>query len=105
MKIEVNERGIEGLTQVREQASSSSYLYRVFISNDDFTPMEFVVSVLEKFFYMGREQAARVMFEAHTLGKGVCGLFSKDIAETKIWEVAEYTRKHEHPLMCGMEAA
>ena len=105
MKNEVNERGMVGLIQEQALRLNSSHLYQVFIENDDFTPMEFVMAVLEKFFYMSREKAARVMLEAHTLGKSVCGSYSRDIAETKILEVVEYTRKHEHPLMCGMEAA
>ncbi|OGT46334.1 MAG: ATP-dependent Clp protease adaptor ClpS [Gammaproteobacteria bacterium RIFCSPHIGHO2_12_FULL_41_20] len=104
MKNEVNERSTTRLLEGKELGLSQVPLYEVFIENDDFTPMEFVVAVLEKFFYMGREHATRVMLEAHTVGRGVCGLYSKDIAETKIWEVMKYIRKYEHPLMCSMEA-
>jgi ATP-dependent Clp protease adaptor protein ClpS len=79
-------------------------LYQVIMHNDDFTPMEFVVAVLELFFNMDRALATRVMYEIHTKGKAVCGVFSKDVAETKIEQVNEYARRQEHPLMCSIEA-
>jgi len=79
-------------------------LYKVIMHNDDFTPMEFVVAVLEHFFYMERAKAISVMFEVHTAGKAVCGEFSKDIAETKVDMVVEYARRHGHPLVCTIEA-
>jgi len=80
-------------------------LYRVVLLNDDYTPMEFVVHVLEAFFGMVRPQATRVMLQVHTEGKGVCGVFSREIAETKVAQVMEYSRKHQHPLLCTMEQA
>jgi ATP-dependent Clp protease adaptor protein ClpS len=79
--------------------------YQVVMHNDDFTPMEFVVGVLEKFFYMSRAKAAEVMLEAHTKGVAVCGYFVKDTAETKISEIIDYARLHEHPLSCSMDVA
>lgn len=75
-------------------------MYQVFILNDDFTPMDFVVEVLEKFFNMTSEQATQVMLLVHTQGKAVCGIFSKDIAETKTLQVNEYSREFQHPLLC-----
>lgn len=80
-------------------------LYKVVLINDDYTPMEFVVHVLEQFFTMSREKATQVMLHVHTKGKGVCGVFSREIAETKVVQVNEYSRKHQHPLLCTMEAA
>ena len=80
-------------------------LYRVVLLNDDYTPMEFVVEVLERFFSMDREQATRVMLTVHTQGKGVCGVFSRDIAETKAAQVNQYSRQNEHPLLCEIEVS
>jgi len=80
-------------------------LYKVVLINDDYTPMEFVVHVLEQFFTMNRDKATQVMLHVHTKGKGICGVFTREIAETKVIHVNEYSRKHEHPLLCTMEAA
>jgi len=80
-------------------------LYRVVLLNDDYTPMEFVVDVLERFFAMDRTTATRVMLEVHTRGKGVCGVFTYEIAETKVSQVTSYSREHQHPLLCTLEAA
>ena len=77
--------------------------YRVILVNDDFTPMEFVVEILRLFFNLDEESATRVMLNVHTKGKGVCGVFSKDIAETKVVMVNEFARENEHPLLCRME--
>ncbi len=73
--------------------------------NDDYTPMEFVVEVLEHFFAMDRQTATRVMLEVHTRGKGVCGVFTYEIAETKVSQVTSYSREHQHPLLCTLEQA
>ncbi|MES9923748.1 MAG: ATP-dependent Clp protease adapter ClpS [Candidatus Thiodiazotropha endolucinida] len=78
-------------------------LFKVIILNDDYTPMEFVVLVLETFFDMDREKATRVMLHVHTRGVGVCGVFTKDVAETKVSQVNDYSRSNQHPLMCTME--
>lgn len=80
-------------------------MYSVVILNDDYTPMEFVVEVLESFFYMNREQATQVMLTVHTQGKGVCGVFTRDIAETKATQVNQYSRECQHPLMAEIEAS
>jgi ATP-dependent Clp protease adaptor protein ClpS len=80
-------------------------LFKVLLLNDDYTPMEFVVLVLEVFFGMNTEQATQVMLHVHTRGIGVCGVFTKDIAETKVAQVNDYARSHQHPLMCTMEEA
>ena len=78
-------------------------LYRVILLNDDYTPMEFVVNILCKFFTMSVESATTVMLKVHTEGKGVCGVFPKEIAETKAVLVNEYARESEHPLLCDIE--
>ena len=80
-------------------------LFKVVLINDDYTPMEFVVEVLQVFFRMNREQATHVMLTVHTQGKGVCGIFTRDIAETKAAQVNQYAREHEHPLLCEIEAS
>lgn len=80
-------------------------LYKVLLLNDDYTPMEFVVQVLETFFAMSREKATQIMLHVHTRGVGVCGVYSRDIAETKVLQVNDYARSHQHPLMCTMEEA
>jgi len=80
-------------------------LYKVVLLNDDFTPMDFVVEVLQKFFAMDRERATRVMLNVHTRGKGICGVFSSQVAETKVSQVNDYSRDHQHPLLCSMEEA
>ena len=80
-------------------------LYKVVLLNDDYTPMEFVVHVLETFFNMNREKATQVMLHVHTRGVGVCGVFTREIAETKVHQVNEYSRQSQHPLMCSMEEA
>ena len=80
-------------------------LYKVMILNDDYTPMEFVVHILEYFFGMDREKSVRVMLQVHTQGSGVCGVYSREIAETKVSQVNEYSRDNNHPLLCTMEFA
>lgn len=79
--------------------------YKVVLLNDDYTPMEFVVQVLTTFFGMDHAKATRVMMAVHTRGKGVCGVFSYEIAETKVDQVNEYSKINQHPLMCTMEEA
>lgn len=78
-------------------------MYRVVLLNDDFTPMEFVVHVLEAIFGHNRESATRIMLNVHKSGKGVCGIYTKDIAETKVTQVNSYSRENKHPLLCDME--
>lgn len=78
-------------------------LYRVLLLNDDYTPMEFVVHVLERFFNKNREDATRIMLHVHQNGVGECGVFTYEIAETKVTQVMDFARKHQHPLQCVME--
>ena len=78
-------------------------LYMVLLLNDDFTPMEFVVFVLQKFFSMNREQATQIMLKVHIEGRGVCGVYPRDVAATKVEQVAAFARDNQHPLACVME--
>ena len=78
-------------------------LYRVVLINDDYTPMDFVVDVLESIFGMERTRATQVMLEVHTKGKGVCGVYNFEIAETKVAQVMGIAKQHQHPLLCTME--
>lgn len=80
-------------------------LYKVVMLNDDYTPMDFVVEVLQVFFAMDREKATRVMLTVHTEGKATCGVFTRDIAETKAAQVVDYARENQHPLLCQVEQA
>jgi ATP-dependent Clp protease adaptor protein ClpS len=78
-------------------------MYRVVLLNDDFTPMDFVVVVLQNFFAMNREQATVVMLKVHREGKGICGVYPRDVAATKVEQVSTFARQHQHPLACVME--
>ena len=78
-------------------------LYRVLLLNDDYTPMEFVILVLEKFFQKGREEATQIMLHVHQHGVGECGIYTYEIAETKVTQVMDFSRKYQHPLQCVME--
>jgi len=78
-------------------------MYKVVLMNDDYTPMDFVISILEGFFGMNRERAIKVMLNVHNNGKGICGIFGRDVAETKVAQVNDYSRTHDHPLMCTLE--
>jgi ATP-dependent Clp protease adaptor protein ClpS len=78
-------------------------LYKVVLNNDDYTPMEFVVQILECFFSMNVEDATRIMLDVHKRGRGVCGAFSREIAETKVAQVNNHSRENQHPLLCTME--
>ncbi len=78
-------------------------LYKVILLNDDFTPMDFVIEVLMDFFNMSEDKATMVMLQVHTQGMGVCGVYSKEVAETKVYIVNDYARENQHPLLCAME--
>ena len=80
-------------------------LYSVLLLNDDYTPMDFVVDVLVRFFAMDLERATQVMLHVHTRGRGVCGLYTREVAESKVAQVNEYSRLNQHPLLCTMEKA
>jgi ATP-dependent Clp protease adaptor protein ClpS len=100
------ETGQSGLDLVVEEAQPKLRkppLYQVVLLNDDYTPMEFVVDVLQRIFSLDRMRATRVMLEVHTKGKGVCGVYTFEIAETKVAQVMTYARQHQHPLLCTME--
>ena len=90
------------LTKTRTETKKPS-MYKVLLLNDDYTPMEFVVHVLKKFFRMTTEQATRVMLQVHQRGVGVCGVFTYEVAETKVNRVLDYARQHQHPLQCTLE--
>ncbi len=90
------------VTQTKPKTQKPS-LYRVLILNDDYTPMEFVVYVLERFFNKSREDATRIMLHVHQHGVGVCGIFTYEVAETKVSQVIDTARRHQHPLQCTME--
>ena len=79
-------------------------MYKVLIINDDFTPMDFVIDVLSRFFKMDEERATQVMMHVHTRGKGLCGIFTHEVAETKMNQVNLYAKDKSHPLLCVMEA-
>lgn len=93
----------ENVTLLERNATKPPRQYRVRLLNDDFTTMEFVVEVLQVFFAMGREQAVQVMLKVHNEGSAVCGVYPKDIAETKVKQVVDYAAQHGHPLRCLME--
>ena len=79
-------------------------MYKVMLLNDDYTPMDFVVEILEVFFSMSREKATQIMLTVHVQGKAVCGIYTRDIAETKAAQVNQYARENQHPLLCEIEA-
>jgi ATP-dependent Clp protease adaptor protein ClpS len=100
-------RGGEGpgsavVTRTKPQTKRPA-MYRVLLLNDDYTPMEFVVHVLERFFNKDREAATRIMLHVHHHGVGECGVFTYEVAETKVTQVMDFARKHQHPLQCVME--
>ncbi len=99
------ERGPNVTVQEAEPEIRRSPLFKVVINNDDYTPMEFVVEVLQTIFGSDRNQAVRIMLYVHTRGKGVAGVFTYEIAETKAAQVNEYARQHQHPLLCTLEEA
>ncbi len=90
------------ITRTRPKTQRPS-LYKVLILNDDYTPMEFVVHVLERFFNKGREEATRIMLHVHHKGVGICGVYTYEVAETKVTQVMDFSRQHQHPLQCTME--
>ena len=93
----------DSLLEVQRSKLKPPPMFKVMLLNDDFTPMEFVVLVLQKFFSMTRERATQVMLKVHREGIGVCGVYPRDLATTKVQQVAAYARRHQHPLQCVME--
>lgn len=98
-----DEEGKTGLVTKTRPKTKRPSLYKVLLLNDDYTPMEFVVHVLERFFNKGREEATRVMLHVHHKGVGICGVFTYEIAETKVAQVMDFSRQHQHPLQCTLE--
>ena len=94
--------GVDIVTQTRIKTKKPS-LYRVLLLNDDYTPMEFVVYILERYFNRSREQATRIMLHVHQKGVGLCGVYTYEVAETKVAQVLDLAKRHEHPLHCVME--
>jgi ATP-dependent Clp protease adaptor protein ClpS len=97
---EDNQTGVITRTETKTKKPS---LYKVLLLNDDYTPMEFVVHVLERFFGKGREEATRIMLHVHQKGVGICGVYTYEVAETKVTQVMDFARNHQHPLQCTME--
>jgi len=91
------------ILEEEEARVSPPPFYKVLLLNDDYTPMDFVVIVLERFFHMGRERATQIMLKVHHEGMAVCGVYPKDIAATKVEQVTAFARQHGHPLACVME--
>jgi ATP-dependent Clp protease adaptor protein ClpS len=92
------------VTRTRTETRKPS-LYKVLLLNDDYTPMEFVVHVLQRFFRMSMDDATRVMLHVHQRGVGVCGIFTYEVAETKVTQVMDFAKQHQHPLQCTLEKA
>ncbi|MBO1256236.1 ATP-dependent Clp protease adapter ClpS [Alteromonas sp. 5E99-2] len=95
----------DGLLEAVRQKTQPPPMYKVILNNDDYTPMDFVVNVLTHFFNMNLEKANQTMLTVHYEGKAVCGVYTAEIAETKVMQVNQYARKHQHPLMCTLEPA
>ena len=98
----IDDAGTDMVTRTRPKTKKPS-LYKVLLLNDDYTPMEFVVYVLESFFNKSQEEATRVMLHVHQKGVGVCGVYTFEVAETKVAQVMNFSRQNEHPLQCTME--
>src|SRR6478736_2415097 len=98
-----DEEGKTGLITKTRPKTKKPSLYKVLLLNDDYTPMEFVVHVLERFFNKSREDATRIMLHVHQKGVGICGVFTYEIAETKVAQVMDFSRQHQHPLQCTRE--
>ncbi len=94
--------GTAVITRTKTQ-TKKPHLYRVLLLNDDYTPMEFVIHVLERFFNKTRDEATQIMLHVHHNGVGECGVFTYEVAETKVTNVMDFARKHQHPLQCVME--
>ena len=94
--------GVDVVTKTKPKTKKPS-MYRVLLLNDDYTPMEFVVTVLQRVFRLPHEQAVQVMLKVHTEGAGICGVFTAEVAETRVREVLSLARENEHPLQCTME--
>lgn len=94
---------VTGVVTETKPKTKRPSMYKVLILNDDFTPMEFVVHILERFFHKNRDQATEIMLHVHRHGVGVCGVYPFDVAETKVTQVIDFARRHEHPLQATLE--
>lgn len=94
---------VASLEETEPTEGSKHHMFKVVLINDDYTPMEFVVEVLKRFFKMSSEVANQVMLQVHQQGQGMCGVFARDVAETKVIQVNEFARRNQHPLLCRME--
>mgnify|MGYP002780085741 CR=1 FL=1 len=97
------EPGGSGVVLQAKPKTRKPSLYKVLLLNDDFTPMDFVIDVLQKFFHKSPEEATAIMLKVHTTGVGVCGVYTYEVAETKVSQVIDFGRQHQHPLQCTME--
>jgi ATP-dependent Clp protease adaptor protein ClpS len=104
---DIGKRGEEGpgtgvVVKAKPKTKKPS-MYKVLMLNDDYTPMEFVVHILERFFSKSRQEATRIMMHVHRRGVGVCGVYTYEVAETKVTQVMDFARQHQHPLQCTLE--
>ena len=104
---DIRKRGEEGpgtgvVVKARPKTKKPS-MYKVLMLNDDYTPMEFVVHILERFFNKSRQEATRIMLHVHRRGVGICGVYTYEVAETKVTQVMDFARQHQHPLQCTLE--
>jgi ATP-dependent Clp protease adaptor protein ClpS len=104
---DIGKRGEEGpgtgvVVKTKPKTKKPS-MYKVLMLNDDYTPMEFVVHILERFFAKSRQEATRIMMHVHRRGVGVCGVYTYEVAETKVTQVMDFARQHQHPLQCTLE--
>ncbi len=95
--------GEDGQLEALRSRLGPPKMYKVVLLNDDYTPMDFVITILQRFFSLDTEQATRIMLKVHNDGRGVCGVFPRDIAATKVEQVLAFARQHQHPLACIME--
>lgn len=95
----------EKLLDVQRHKAAPPPMYKVLLNNDDYTPMDFVIEVLMRFFNLDSEKANQIMLTVHYRGRAVCGIYTAEIAETKVMQVTRYAKQHQHPLMCTMEQA
>ncbi|MES2564882.1 MAG: ATP-dependent Clp protease adapter ClpS [Pseudomonadota bacterium] len=96
-------RNEDTVLEAKKSRTKPPPMYKVMLLNDDYTPMDFVIIVLQKFFSLSREQATQIMLKVHREGMGICGIYPKDVASTKVEGVRSYAKQHQHPLQCVME--
>lgn len=102
---DIGQGGLDLVVEEAQPKLRKPPLYQVVLLNDDYTPMDFVVEVLMRFFAMNAEKATQIMLHVHTRGRGVCGVFTREVAESKVAQVNEFSRLNQHPLLCTMEKA